>query len=59
MTARSKQEIETLIYKSYSEMLTAQQSDILLQQNLKAAVENLRIQELSFKEDILHSQSSH
>lgn len=52
MTERSKQEIETLIYKSYSEMLTAQQSDILLQQNLKAAVENLRIQELSFKEDM-------
>lgn len=52
MTARSKQEIETLIYKSYSEMLTAQQSDFLLQQNLKAAVENLRIQELSFKEDM-------
>lgn len=52
MTARSKQEIENLIYKSYSEMLTAQQSDILLQQNLKTAVENLRIQELSFKEDM-------
>ena len=52
MTARSKQEIETLIYKSYSEMLTAQQSDILLEQNLKAALENLRIQELSFKEDM-------
>lgn len=32
-------------------MLTAQQSDILLEQNLKAALENLRIQELSFKED--------
>lgn len=53
MTARSKQEIENLIYKSYSEMLSAQQSDILLQQNLKAAHENLRIQELSFKEDMV------
>ena len=40
-----------LIYKSYSEALSAQQSDVLLAQNLKAAQENLRIQELSFKED--------
>nr|WP_267460395.1 TolC family protein [Acinetobacter lwoffii] len=47
-----KQEIENLIYKSYSEALSAQQSDALLAQNLKAAQENLRIQELSFKEDM-------
>ncbi|CAB1215374.1 TolC family protein [Acinetobacter bouvetii] len=52
MTARTKQEIENLIYKSYSEVTTAQQSDQLLQQNLKAAQENLRIQTLSFKEDM-------
>lgn len=38
--------------KSYSEATTAQQSDQLLQQNIKAAQENLRIQELSFKEDM-------
>ena len=41
-----------VIYKSYSEATTAQQSDQLLQQNIKAAQENLRIQELSFKEDM-------
>ena len=52
MTTRTKQEIENVIYKSYSEATTAQQSDQLLQQNIKAAQENLRIQELSFKEDM-------
>lgn len=52
MTARTQQEIENLIYKSFSEAVSAQQSDVLLQQNLKAAQENLRIQELSFKEDV-------
>ncbi|MQW91749.1 TolC family protein [Acinetobacter wanghuae] len=52
LTARTQQELETLIYKSYSEAVSAQQSDVLLQQNMKAAQENLRIQELSFKEDV-------
>ncbi|WP_180028714.1 TolC family protein [Acinetobacter sp. YH16032] len=52
MTARTQQEIENVIYKSYSEAISAQQSDVLLQQNLKAAQENLRIQTLSFKEDV-------
>ena len=52
LTARTKQEIENIIYKSYSEATTAQQSHQLLQQNLKAAQENLRIQTLSFKEDM-------
>lgn len=52
MTARTQQEIENLIYKSLSEAVSAQQSDALLQQNLKAAQENLRIQELSFKEEV-------
>ncbi|WP_180058056.1 TolC family protein [Acinetobacter sp. YH12141] len=52
MMARTQQEIENLIYKSFSEAVSAQQSDALLQQNLKAAQENLRIQELSFKEDV-------
>ncbi len=52
LTSRTQQEIENLIYKSYSEALSAQQSHALLEQNLKAAQENLRIQELSFKEDI-------
>lgn len=52
MTERSKQEIENIIYKSYSEVTTAQQSHQLLQQNMKAAQESLRIQTLSFKEDM-------
>ncbi|MFW1753153.1 TolC family protein [Acinetobacter wanghuae] len=52
LTARTQQELESLIYKSYSEAVSAQQSDVLLQQNMKAAQENLRIQELSFKEDV-------
>ena len=52
ITEHAKQEIENIIYKSYSEVVTAQQSDQLLQQNVKAAQENLRIQELSFREDM-------
>ncbi|MFV5404203.1 MULTISPECIES: TolC family protein [unclassified Acinetobacter] len=52
LTARTQQEIENLIYKSYSEAVSAQQSDTLLAQNMKAAQENLRIQQLSFKEDM-------
>ena len=52
ITERTKQEIENIIYSSYSEVTSAQQSHQLLQQNLKAAQENLRIQSLSFKEDM-------
>lgn len=52
MTAQTQQELETVIYSAYSELNTAQQSDLLLQQNLSAAQENLRIQQLSFKEDM-------
>jgi outer membrane protein TolC len=52
MTERTKQEIENIIYKSYSEATTARQNHQLLQQNMKAAEENLRIQTLSFKEDM-------
>lgn len=51
-TQRTKQDIENVIYKSYSELETAQQSHVLLQQNMQAAQENLRIQTLSFKEDM-------
>ncbi|WP_374528235.1 TolC family protein [Acinetobacter sp.] len=51
-TQRTKQEIENVIYKSYSELEIAQQSHVLLQQNMQAAQENLRIQTLSFKEDM-------
>ena len=51
-TARSEQELVSLIYKSYSEAVNAQQNDLLLQKNVNAAIENLRIQELSFKEDM-------
>ena len=52
LTARTQQEIENVIYKSYSELNSAQQSNLLLQQNEQAAQENLRIQSLSFKEDM-------
>jgi outer membrane protein TolC len=52
LTARTKQEIENTIFSAFSEAQTAQQSDVLLQQNIKAAQENLRIQQLSFKEDM-------
>ena len=52
LTERTKQEIENIIYTSYSEVTTAQQSHQLLQQNMQAAQENLRIQTLSFKEDM-------
>ena len=52
MTERTKQEVENIIYSSYNEMTSAQQSHQLLQQNMKAAEENLRIQTLSFKEDM-------
>ncbi|OTG83666.1 TolC family protein [Acinetobacter sp. ANC 4648] len=52
LTERTKQEIENIIYKSYSEMASAQRSQQLIQQNMLAAQENLRIQTLSFKEDM-------
>ncbi|MFW1807869.1 TolC family protein [Acinetobacter ursingii] len=52
LTARTKQEIENVLNKSYSELHSAQQTHRLLLQNQKAAQENLRIQELSFKEDM-------
>lgn len=51
-TERTKQEIENILFKSYSELTSAQNSHRLLQQNMRAAQENLRIQELSFKEDM-------
>lgn len=50
MTERTKQEIEALLNKSYNELNSAQQSHQLLQRNVNAAQENLRIQELSFRE---------
>lgn len=50
MTERTKQEVENVLYKSFSELNTAQTSHQLLSQNIKAAQENLRIQQLSFKE---------
>ncbi len=42
MTERTKQEIESLIYSSFNEVTSAQQSHLLLQQNLKAAQENFK-----------------
>lgn len=50
MTERTKQEVENVLYKSYSELSSSQNSHQLLVQNTKAAQENLRIQQLSFKE---------
>ena len=50
MTERTKQEVENVLYKSFSELNSAQTSHQLLTQNIKAAQENLRIQQLSFKE---------
>lgn len=52
LTEQAKQNLENVIYKSYSELNTAQQSDALIQSNFKAAQENLRIQQLSFQEDM-------
>ena len=52
LTARTQQEIENIIYKSYSELHSAQQNNQLLQNNEPAVMENLRIQQLSFKEDM-------
>ena len=52
MTERTKQEIETVIYSSYNEVTSAQQSHALILANMQAAQENLRIQQLSFKEDM-------
>lgn len=52
LTERTKQEIENILYKSYNEVGTAQLSHQLLLKNIQAAQENLRIQQLSFKEDM-------
>ncbi|WOE31557.1 MULTISPECIES: TolC family protein [unclassified Acinetobacter] len=52
LTSRTKQEIETIIYTAYNEMNNALITQQLLQSNMQAAQENLRIQELSFKEDM-------
>lgn len=52
ITARTKQEIENIIYTAYNEMTSALTTQKLLQENTQAAQENLRIQELSFKEDM-------
>ncbi len=52
MTERAKQEVENMIYKSYSELSSAQHTHEMLQRNLGAAKENLRIQELSFRESM-------
>lgn len=48
---RVEQEIEKTIFKAYSEMETAQQNHALLKNNMLAAIENRRIQTLSFRED--------
>lgn len=52
LTSRTKQEIETIIYTSYNGMTSSLTNQRLLEENVKSAQENLRIQELSFKEDM-------
>lgn len=52
LVERTKQEIENIIQKSYSEMGSSQQTQTLLNDNKRAALENLRIQELSFRENM-------
>lgn len=52
LVERTKQEVENIIQKSYSEMISAQKTQQLLQENKQAALENLRIQNLSFKENM-------
>lgn len=47
---RTAQELETLAFKSSHQLQEAQQTDVLLKQNLQAAQENLRIQTLSYRE---------
>ncbi|MCH4247543.1 MAG: TolC family protein [Acinetobacter populi] len=52
LTERTKQEMSNIIYKAYSELQDSQQSHQLLMENMLAAQENLRIQTLSFQEDM-------
>ncbi len=52
LVERTKQEIENIIQKSYSEMGSSQQTQTLLNENKRATLENLRIQELSFRENM-------
>ncbi|MEB3753463.1 TolC family protein [Acinetobacter sp. MD2(2019)] len=49
-TEKSKQEIENILFKAFSSMQRCQKTNALLQQDKQAAQENLRIQNLSFKE---------
>ncbi|MBF7682682.1 TolC family protein [Acinetobacter sp. B5B] len=51
-TERAKQELQNLIFKAYTTMESAQHTHRLLQENMQAAQENLRIQTLSFKENM-------
>ena len=48
---RVQQEIEKTIFKAYSEMEVSQQNHTLLKENMLAAIENRRIQTISFRED--------
>ncbi len=52
LTEQSKVELANVIYSSYQSMLGAQRSHQLLKDNMRAAEENLRIQTLSFREDM-------
>lgn len=50
ITAKTQQEIASIIYKAYHEIKDAQHTHQLLLNNRRAAEENLRIQRLSFQE---------
>ncbi|SDC05896.1 Outer membrane protein TolC [Acinetobacter boissieri] len=51
-TERTKQELQNLIFKAYTTMESAQHTQRLIEENMQAAQENLRIQSLSFKENM-------
>lgn len=52
MSLQAEQDLKVVTYKAYREAMNAQQSDLLFAENLKAAQEHLRIQQLAFKEDM-------
>ncbi len=52
ITEKTEAEISNIIFRSYHELQNAQRSHLLLKQNMLAAQENLRIQSLSFQEDM-------
>lgn len=52
LSKQTEQELDRLNFNAYSQLNTAQQNHVLIEKNILAAKENLRIQTLSFKEDM-------